>query len=222
MLNYELAVELCGYEGIQAKAVFVKDDILHADRDNRERRRGAAGIMCVIKTAQGAAEEGLDLKETERLAKKAGDHLGTVSVTFWPGYRPETGVPMYEMKHGMIEFGMGFNGEPGILKMQMPDSDTLCTLMMDYLVEDLEIKKQEEILVIVNGKGATSNMELYVLCSSIQRYLDRKEICLFKMETGNYFTAPGMGGVSVTIMKMDQELKRYYGRESYTPMYTYR
>lgn len=222
VLNYELAVELCGYEGIQAKAVFVKDDILHAAKESRENRRGITGIMCVIKAAAGAAASGLTLEEVEQAAIKARDQIGSVSVTFWPGYRPETGMPMYEMPEGIVEIGMGFNGEPGILKLQMPTADQLAEKVLDYLIADMNLSKGDEVLLVVNGKGATSNMELSIMSNSLHQYLKYKEIMVFKTEVGNFFTAPGMGGISVTLMKLDTLVKKYYNLDSYTPMYTYR
>ncbi|MBS5082270.1 MAG: dihydroxyacetone kinase subunit DhaK [Clostridiales bacterium] len=222
VLNYELAVELCGYEGIQAKAVFVKDDILHASKESRENRRGITGIMCVIKAAAGAAASGLSLAEVEQTAIRARDQIGSVSVTFWPGYRPETGKRMYEMDADTIEVGMGFNGEPGILQMQMPTANQLAEKVLDYLISDMNLTKGDEVLLVVNGKGATSNMELSILSNSLHVYLKCKEISVYKTEVGNFFTAPGMGGISVTLMKMDPLLKRYYNLDSYTPLYTYR
>lgn len=222
VLNYELAVELCGYEGIKAKAVFVKDDILHAPKESRGNRRGITGIMCVIKAAAGAAASGLMLEDVEQIAIRARDKTGSVSVTFWPGYRPETGEPMYEMDSDMIEIGMGFNGEPGILQMRMPTADQLAAKVLDYLIPDMNLKKGDEVLLIVNGKGATSNMELSIMSNSLHQYLMCQEISVFKTEVGNFFTAPGMGGISVTLIKLDPLLKRYYNLDSYTPLYTYR
>lgn len=221
VLNYELAVELCGYEGIRADAVFVRDDILHKPKDQADRRRGIAGILPVIKVAAGAVEEGLSLEEAGRVARKAVAAVGTVSVTFWPGYRPETGRPMYEMPDGQIAFGMGFNGEPGVLQTKMPSSDQLGKKMLDYLEEDMGLEAGEEIALILSGKGATSPMELYILADSLRRELALRHIRLFKMETGNFMTAPGMGGVSLTVLRLDDEIKHFYHKDSYTPMYTY-
>ena len=221
VLNYELAVELCGYEGIEARAVFVRDDILHMPKDRAKDRRGIGGIIPVIKTAAGAAAEGLNLEEVERIACKAERSTGTVSVTFGPGYRPETGKPMYEMSSDQIEFGMGFNGEPGIRKMRMPSADHLAELILKDIIEDMELSEGMEVALMVNGKGATSNMELYILTRSLRNCLENKKINIFNIETGNFFTAPGMQGVSVTVMKLDGELKHYYHQDSYTPMYAY-
>jgi len=222
VLNYELAVELCQYEGIEARAVFVKDDIPHAAKEHAEERRGICGILCVVKAAAGAADAGLPLNEVERIAKVATDAVGTVSVTFWPGYRPETGAPLYQMLADTVELGMGFNGEPGVEKKHMPSADQLAEDILQPLIDDLQLTEEDEILLLVNGKGATSLLELYVLGNSLHRYLEHRRIKVCKTETGNFFTAPGMGGVSVTVMKFDAELKRYYCRDSYTPMYTYR
>ncbi len=221
VLNYELAVELCGYEGIRADAVFVRDDILHKPKEMADRRRGIGGILPVIKVAAGAAEEGLSLEEVGRVARRAVEAVGTVSVTFWPGYRPETGQPMYEMPAGEIAFGMGFNGKPGVLRTAMPSADQLSKRLLDYLEEDMGLQAGEEIALILSGKGATSPMELYILSNSLRRDLASRHIRVFKTEVGNFMTAPGMGGVSLTILRLDEEIRHFYHKDSYTPMYTY-
>lgn len=128
---------------------------------------------------------------------------------------------MYEMPEGQIEFGLGFNGEPGILRMEMPSSDQLGKRMLDYLEEDMELEAGEEIALILSGKGATSPMELYILADSLRRDLALRRIRVFKTEVGNFMTAPGMGGVSLTVLRLDEELRHFYHKDSYTPMYTY-
>lgn len=221
VLNYELAVELCGYEGIEVQAVFVKDDILHMPKDKADRRRGIGGILPVIKIAAGAAAEGLDLEAVKNVAEHAIESTGTVSVTFWPGYRPETGELMYEMDPALIEFGMGFNGEPGIKKAEMLSANGLAKMILEYLIPDMELKENDEIAMLISGKGATSPMELYILANSLRCHLSENHISIFSTEIGNLFTAPGMGGVSVTLIRLNEELKCYYNKDSYTPMYAY-
>ena len=188
ILNYELTCELCGYDGISARAVFVKDDILHQPEEQKEQRRGIGGIMSVIKLAAGAARTGLSLEEVERIAQKGAEATGTVSVTFWPGYRPETGVPLYEMQDGIIEFGMGFNGEPGKERMEMPAASRLAEKMLESCIESLKLQKGDEVLLIVNGKGATSPMELFILTNNALEYLKRRGIHIFHTETEKFFS----------------------------------
>lgn len=221
VLNYGLAEELCAYEGISAKAVFVKDDILHKPLEEKEKRRGICGIIPTIKIAAGAVSEGLQLDKAAEIAQKTADNIGTVSVTFWPGYQPETGEPLYTMQRDSIEFGMGFNGEPGKMQTEWLSAERLSAQVMEYLSADMGLDSRDEIALIVNGKGATSYMELFILVHNLQKWIQNKKLHLFKAEVGNFFTAPGMGGVSVTVLKLDEELKRFYNKRSSTPLYNY-
>lgn len=220
VLNYELAAELCGAEGVNAKAFFVRDDILHKDKKNREARRGITGIIWTIRIASAMAKDGKSVDEILAAMNVVNENLATVSVTFWPGYRPDTGRPLYEMDEDIIEFGMGVNGEPGIKQMKMPSSEVLAKEIMDYINKDLELGQKDQISLMINGKGATSYAELYVFTNNVKEYIKRKGIHIYHIEVGNYFTAPGMGGVSVTVLKVNDLLKDCLGRGTYTGMYS--
>lgn len=219
VLNYELAAELCETEGVNAKAVFVRDDILHKEKQDREARRGITGIVWTIRIASAMAEEGKSVEEIVEAVNAVIKNLATVSVTFWPGYRPDTGIPLYEMEEGKIEFGMGINGEPGIEKTEMPSSEVLAEKIMGFIHRDMELEQKDEISLMINGKGATSFAELYVLANDIKKYVEKQGICIYHIEVGNYLTAPGMGGVSVTALKLNDMLKNYFRKGAYTGLY---
>ena len=219
VLNFELAAELLQLEGIHAKCLFVTDDLASAPLDKFEERRGVAGVAIVLKIAGAAADIGLDLNEVLRVSEKANDNIRTLSLTTSPGYLPGTGEPMFTMDDDMIEFGMGFNGEPGILKMKMTKADEICDIMMGYLVEDLKLTAGEEIAVFVNGLGFTSLMELCIVNRRIKEVLTQKRIKTHDMFVNTLFAPQGTGGFSITLLRLDQELKRLYDAPAYSPFY---
>ncbi|HEY8344777.1 MAG TPA: dihydroxyacetone kinase subunit DhaK [Bacillota bacterium] len=219
VLNFELAAELLQLEGIRTKCLFVTDDLASAPVDKIEERRGVAGVAIVLKIAGAAADAGLDLDEVWRVSKKANDNIRTLSVTTSPGYMPGTGEPMFTMDDNMIEFGMGFNGEPGILKMNMQKADKICDIMMRYLLDDLKLTVGEEITVFVNGLGLTSLMELCIVNRSIKKILAEEKIRIHDMFIGTLFAPQGTGGFSISLLRLDQELKKFYNAPAYSPFF---
>lgn len=219
VLNFELVAELLQLEGIKTRCVFVSDDIASAPLENIDERRGVAGVALVLKIAGAAADAGLDLDEVVRVARKANDNIRTLSVTTSPGYMPSTGEPMFEMDNDTIEFGMGFNGEPGIQKMKIEKADKIADIMMDYLLNDLKVMQGQEIGVFLNGFGFTGLMELCIVNRRIKEILDEKTIKVHDMFIDTLFAPQGTGGFSISLIKLDEELKKYYDCPAYSPFY---
>lgn len=219
VLNFELVAELLQLEGIKTRCVFVSDDIASAPLENMNERRGVAGIAVVLKIAGAAADDGLDLDEVVRIAEKANKNIRTLSVTTSPGYMPGTGEAMFEMEEGTIEFGMGFNGEPGILKTKLQSADKIADIMMEYLLDDLKAPSGQEIAVFLNGFGFTGLMELCIVNRRIKEILDLKMIKTHDMFIDTLFAPQGTGGFSISLIKLDEELKKYYDYPAYSPFY---
>lgn len=219
VLNFELTAELLQLEGIETRCVFVSDDIATADIQNKEDRRGIAGIALVLKIAGAAADAGLSLDEVVRISKKANDNVRTLNVTTSPGYMPGTGEAMFDMEDGTIEFGMGFNGEPGILKMKLQKADKIADIMMDYLIRDIKAEKGQDFAVFINGFGFTGLLELCIVNKRVKEILDGKEIKIHDMFIDTLFAPQGTGGFSISLIKLDEELKRYYDYPAYSPFY---
>ena len=218
VLNFELVGELAELDHIRTRCVFINDDIA-SDPQDKENRRGVAGIALAVKMAGAASELGLDLDETARITQKAIDNIRTLSVTTSPGYMPANGKAMCEMEEGMIEYGMGFNGEPGILKEKLGTAEHIVTTMMDMLMKDLGAGEDEPIAILLNGFGFTAVLELCIVMKEIKAYTQKHHIQVYHADMMNVFCPQGTGGFSISVMKLDEELKPYYDYKADSPLY---
>jgi len=218
VLNFELVGELAELDNIHTKCVFINDDIA-SDMENKESRRGIAGIALAVKMAGAASEMDLNLEDTARITRKAIDNIRTLSVTTSPGYMPANGKAMFEMEEGMVEYGMGFNGEPGILKEKLGTAKSIVATMMDMLVKDLECKDEEPIGVLLNGFGFTSVLEMHIVMKEMKVYAVEHNLNLYHADLKNIFSPQGTGGFSISLIKLDDELKPYYNYKADSPLY---
>ena len=219
VLNFELVSELAELEGIRTECVFVTDDITSAPIEHQEERRGVAGISMVVKIAGAAAEAGLELDEVVRIARKACANTYTFSVTTSPGYMPGSGKAMFEMPEGEIEYGMGFNGENGVLHTPLTSADEIADTLMKYLLDDIRPAEGDELAVFVNGFGFTSKLELCILSRRVHEILCEKGAAIHDMFTDELFCPQGTGGLSISIVRLDEELKKYYDAPAYAPFF---
>lgn len=217
-LNFELVGELARLEGIQTKCVFVNDDIA-SDPKNFSERRGIAGIALAVKIAGAASELGLDLDKTAYITQKAIDNLRTLGVTSSPGYMPANGKAMCEMEEGYIEYGMGFNGEPGIKKEKLKRAGEIISYMLPLLLEDIRYRGDEELALLLNGFGFTSILELCIIVREIAEYAKANGVRIGHMDMMNAFCPQGTGGFSISVMRLDEELKPYYNYGADSPLY---
>jgi len=220
VLNFELVGELAELENIHTRCVFVNDDIASNLEEPKE-RRGIAGIALAVKIAGAATELGLDLEETACITQKAIDSIRTLSVTTSPGYMPANGKAMFEMPEGLIEYGMGFNGEPGILRENLRTAKEIVTSMMEMLIKSLDYQG-EDLGVFLNGFGFTSIIELHIVMKEIKQYAERKGLHIYHADLQNAFCPQGMGGFSISLMKINEELKLYYNHEAESPLYKWK
>lgn len=219
VLNFELVSELAELEGIRAKCVYVTDDITSAPIEQQDERRGVAGIAMVLKIAGAACEAGLCLDEVVRVTEKARKNTYTFSVTTSPGYMPGTGRAMFEMPEGEIEYGMGFNGEPGVLHTKLTSADEIAETLMKYLLDDMRLRADEEIAVLMNGYGFTSQMELCILARRVRAILAERKAAVHDIFIDTLFCPQGTGGLSITILRLDDELKTYYDMPADAPFF---
>lgn len=219
VLNFELVGELAELEGIQTRCVFVTDDITSAPLENQDERRGVAGVALVMKVAGAACDSGLDLDEAVRVIQKANRNTFTFSVTTSPGYLPAGGKAMCEMPEGYIEYGMGFNGEPGVLRTELKPADEIADTMLKYLLEGSSIRTGDKIAMMVNGFGFTSPLELCIVNNRLTQKLKEKGIVLHDAFIDTLFCPQGTGGFSVSLLKLDEELIPYYDAPAYSPFF---
>lgn len=206
-MNVKMAVKMAKREGITVKTVVANDDVASAAKDQREKRRGVAGEVLMWKVGGARAAKGGSLDEVIEAAQKAIDNTRSVGIGLTPCTLPAVGHPNFEIKEGTMEVGIGHHGEPGIEVCPLEDAAHMAKRMTDIVLPDYPFVEGDEVVVLVSGLGATPVMELYVLYDEIDRILQEKGIKTHKAYVGNYFTSMEMMGATLTIMKLDDELR---------------
>jgi dihydroxyacetone kinase len=220
ILNFDMAAELAEMEGIECRTVIVRDDVASAPLERYEDRRGIAGDLFVIKIAGAASDQGLSLEEVARVTQKAADHTRSIGVALTPGMIPGLEKPTFSLAEDEIEFGMGIHGEPGIERTKMMKADDLTDRMLDSLFKDFDYKEGHEVCVLVNGLGSTTQLELMIVNRRVNQVLKDKGIMIHHNDVNSYCTSQEMGGVSISLLLLDDELKKYYDQPAYSPYFT--
>jgi phosphoenolpyruvate---glycerone phosphotransferase subunit DhaK len=210
IMNFDIGVEMAADEGIRVQTVRIWDDISSAPLDRIDGRRGIAGDLFVVKTAGAVTAQCQDLDECYRVTCKARDNTRSLSIALRAGSLPETGEPTFELADDEIEVGMGAHGEAGVYRGKMLPADTLVDMLLDRILADLPFVPGDEVCVIVNGAGATTMMELLIVNRRVQQVLRERGIAVYDTVVGNFLTTQEMAGFSITLTKLDEELKRYY------------
>lgn len=206
-MNVKMAVRMAKKEGLNVKTVVANDDVASAPNNQREKRRGVAGEILMWKCGGAKAEKGGNLDEVIAAAQKAIDNTRSVGIGLTPCTLPAVGHPNFEIKEGTMEVGIGHHGEPGIEVCELETADKMAKRMVDIVLPDYPFKTGDEVVVLVSGLGATPVMELYVLYNEIEKIMVEKGIKIYKSYVGNYFTSLEMMGATLTVMKLDDELK---------------
>lgn len=206
-MNVKMAVKMAKKQGLTVKTVVANDDVASAPKDQREKRRGVAGEILMWKAGGAKAALGGDLDEVIAAAQKAIDQTRSVGIGLSPCTLPAVGHPNFEIKDGTMEVGIGHHGEPGIEVCPLESAAQMAQRMVDVVVPDYPFTAGDEIVVLVSGLGATPVMELYVLYNEIEKILKNKGMKIHKAYVGNYFTSLDMMGATLSITKLDEELK---------------
>lgn len=219
IMNFDMAAEMAEMEDIEVRTVIGMDDVASAPKEETEKRRGVAGIFYVYKCAGAAAEAMMSLDEVERIAKKVGENVGTMGVALSPCIIPEVGKPGFEIAEGNMAVGMGIHGEPGIRESAFTSSDEIVTEIVETIVKDLSITNGDEVSILVNGLGATPKEELYIMFNGAQKLLAEKGVKIVRPYVGEYATSMEMAGASISILKLDKELKDLLNATAETPFF---
>lgn len=219
VLNFDMAAELLEFDDIQTTTVKVTDDVVSAPVDRKEDRRGIAGDVFVIKIAGAAAEKGLSLEEVTAVTEKANEHTYSIGVALSPGTIPDSGEPTFTLADDEIELGMGIHGEPGMERTKLMPADELTNQLMEKLLEESKLASDDDVCVLINGLGSTTLMELFIVNRRVAQILDEKGIEIHDIDVNNYCTTQEMGGFSITLLKLDDELKAYYDAPANAPYY---
>ncbi|MEI2665687.1 dihydroxyacetone kinase subunit DhaK [Rossellomorea sp. LJF3] len=221
IMNFKNAAHMASEDGIPVEYVKVDDDIAVEDSLYTVGRRGVAGTVLVHKIAGAAAEEGRDLLEVKAVAEKAAENVRSIGFALTSCTVPASGSPTFKLADDEIEYGVGIHGEPGTRREKIASADELAERMVNDLLKDLKMEEGDssEIAVLVNGFGGTPLQELYLFNHSVTRILADKKISINRAFVGNYMTSIDMAGVSLTVMKLDEELKTLLSSESTAPAF---
>ena len=206
-MNVKMAIEMAEDDDIEVKTVVANDDVPSAPKAEREKRRGVAGEILMWKTGAAKAALGGSLDEVIAAAQKAIDNTRSIGIGLTPCTIPAVGHPNFEIKPGMMEVGIGHHGEPGVEVTELMTADKMAEMMVDIVVPDLPFESGDEVAVLISGLGATPIMELYIIYDKVHKLLAEKGISVYRPFVGNYFTSLEMMGITLSVMKLDDELK---------------
>ncbi len=215
-MNVKMAVKMAKKAGLTVKTVVANDDVASAPKDQRDKRRGVAGEILMWKCGGAKAAKGGNLDEVIAAAQKAIDSTRSVGVGLTPCTLPAVGHPNFEIKDGTMEIGIGHHGEPGIAVKPLGTAKEIAQYMVDVVLPDYPFVEGDEVVVLVSGLGATPVMELYVLYNEIEALMAAKGIKIHRSYVGNYFTSLEMMGATLTVMKLDDELKELIDMPAYS------
>jgi len=217
-MNFDAAAEMAEDEDIVVEKVYINDDVAVKNSLYTVGRRGVAGTVFVHKITGAAAEQGLDLKQVKTVAEKVIANARTIGFALTSCTVPAKGTPTFKLNDDEIEFGVGIHGEPGIVREKLVSANELAERMVDLVVADLPFKAGDEVALLVNGFGGTPLQELYLLNNSVTDAINSRNIKIYKTLVGNYMTAIDMAGASISLLKLDNELKNYLDASAETPV----
>jgi phosphoenolpyruvate---glycerone phosphotransferase subunit DhaK len=206
VLNFELAAELAADEGIGTATVTAADDVASAPADERERRRGIAGIALLYKIAGALADRGAGLAEVAATTARAGRQLCSMGVALAPCTIPAAGRPTFEVPDGQMEIGMGIHGEPGVRRAPLASASLVARELTETVLADLDADRCDEVAVLVNGLGATPAEELHLVFGTVATVIAEHGLSVRHRWIGEYATSLEMAGASVSVLRLDDQL----------------
>ncbi|MGM5631841.1 dihydroxyacetone kinase subunit DhaK [Apibacter raozihei] len=218
-LNFDMAEEMLQDEGIKTAHIRVWDDCASAPIERIEDRRGIAGDVFMVKIAGAACDAGLSLEEVVLVLENARNNLRSIGIATKPGKIPGLEKPTFELKDNEMEFGMGLHGEPGIQRTQMKPADELVEILYGHITKDMPLISGDNVCILVNGLGSTTIIEMSIVFRKVRQLLESDGIQIHDADINSYCTSLGMGGFSISILKLDSELKKYYNSPCYCPYY---
>lgn len=217
IMTFDMAAEMCDMDDIPTMSIVGADDV---NSGEPQVRRGVAGIYYMYKAAGAKASLGGSLQEVWEAAQLAKDNTRTVGFALTPCIIPEKGRPNFTLGENEMAMGMGIHGEPGIWNGPVKSAKEIARESVDTILKDMEILPGEEVAVLVNGLGATSLEELYIFYADVKEILEEKKISVYEVKVGEYATSMEMAGASLSICKLNGELKAYLDYPVHTPFIT--
>ncbi len=219
VMNFEMACEIAEAEGIKTKKIIVADDIASASEEEKSKRRGIAGMIFVFKIAGSIAETDVSLDEVFNTATEANNNIRTLGIALSPCILPEAGKPTFEIDDDEIEIGMGIHGEPGIKREKLRPANDLVDDLYKRIMEDSKLTANNNIAIMINSLGATPLEELYIVSKRVNENLINSKINNLKTYVGRYATSMEMAGMSITTLKLNDNLKKHLFAASECPFW---
>lgn len=219
VMNFEMAGEMTQGEGIKVAQVVTMDDVAVEDSSFTVGRRGIAGTIFVHKIAGAKAETGASLEEVQEIAQRVCDNVRSMGVAIEPCTVPANGKPGFELADNEMEIGIGIHGEPGTHRDKIKPVNEIVDHLLEKITDDLDYSASE-VAVMINGSGATPLMELYIIMNHVADLLEEKNMRIYRSFVGDYMTSIEMAGFSISLLKLDDELKELLDAKSDTPAMT--
>ncbi|MCI6376512.1 MAG: dihydroxyacetone kinase subunit DhaK [Clostridiales bacterium] len=217
-MNFEMAAEIMASEGVKTKCFMASDDLASAPREAWRERRGIAGIAFLYKIAGAAAQAGATLEEVHELVAETAERISSFGVSFSSCTLPGARQPIFEIRDGEMEIGMGIHGEPGLKREKLFTSQELARIMTERLYEEGTLAAGKQIALLLNGLGATSREELYLFYNDLETCFSQKGVSIAKPYVGEYVTSMEMSGVSVSVLPLNERLSQYMEAGACAPM----
>lgn len=219
VMNFEMAKEMAEMEGIHIESVIINDDVAVENSTYTAGRRGIAGTVFVHKIAGAKAETGASLSEVKATAQKVIDNVRSMGMALTPCIVPAAGKANFVLADDEMEFGMGIHGEPGTHREAVRTADESVSHLMDRILGDMPLNAGDEAAVMINGLAATPLMELYIVSRKVHEILAGKGVKVYKTLVGEFMTSLEMAGCSVSVLKLDDELKELLDAAADTPAF---
>ncbi len=217
VLNFEMAAELAQAEGMQVASVVTNDDVAVQDSLYTAGRRGVGVTVLLEKIVGGLAETGAPLEQVAALAQRVNEQGRSMGMALTSCTVPARGTPTFDLGEDEMEIGIGIHGEPGRRRVKLAPAAEITEMLATPVIEDLGLKAGERVLAFVNGMGGTPLIELYVVARELARILKGRDITIARSLIGNYITSLEMAGCSITLLRLDDELLRYWDAPVLTP-----
>ncbi len=217
IMNFQMAADMLAAEGIHVEQVVINDDVAVEDSLYTAGRRGVGGTVLAEKIVGAKAEEGGTLEEVKRMCELVNANVRSMGMALSPCTVPAAGKPTFELGPDEMEIGIGIHGEPGRHRMKIKPAREIVEMLASAIVEDLPFKAGDEVLAFVNGMGGTPLSELYIVYNDLSDFLDKKGIKIARSLVGDYITSLEMQGCSITLLRLDDEMKRLWDAPVCTP-----
>jgi len=210
IMNFEMAAELAAAEGIEVASVVTNDDVAVQDSLYTAGRRGVGVTVLAEKICGAAANEGKALQDVADICRHVNDQGRSMGMALTPCITPAAGEPNFTLGPDEMEIGIGIHGEPGRERMKLESAAQIVKRLADPVVDDIPYEEGDEVLAFVNGMGGTPLIELYIVYNELHKYLEGRGITIARNLIGSYITSLEMAGCSITLLRVDDELKRLW------------